>query len=267
MIAISLNTSSFVSRQVNYRAAGWSDGDRAANAYFQPISSYAGRFGALLDEIVALGFENIDLWTGHLNPHWATLEHMMIAREAVARRKLRVVSLAGYFGDTLEQFEAACQLALGLQVPLLAGTTRCLLENRADTLTLLRKYALKLGLENEGSTAEGVYNVLGTGDEDVLGAVIDTASFDENGGDAVAAIQLLGPRMLQVHLRNCVSRTNPEAARFDTGLVPMNQVMQALHEVGYTGGISIEHVAYRFDPGEDCKFNLKWLYTQLGALQ
>ena len=234
MNLISLNTASFVAREVDYHAAGWGDGDHAAQACFRPLETYTARLGVLLDEIVELGFECIDLWTGHLNPNWATLEHVVFAREAVARRGLRVMSLAGYFGDTPDEFEAACQLALAMRVPLLAGTTRCLIDNRAQTLALLRKYSVALGIENEGATVQAMLDILGEdmGDADVLGAVVDTASFDENGGDSIAAIHALGPRIRQTHLRNCVSRTNMEAARFDVGLVPMLRVVQALQEIG-----------------------------------
>ena len=242
---------------------GWGDGERAAQLYFRPLETYAARLGTLLDEIVELGFENIDLWMGHLNPDWATLEHVVLAREILARRGLQVMSLAGYFGDTLDQFEAACQLALALRVLLLAGNSRCLIDHRADTLALLRKYSLVLGIENETATAEVVSNLVGDQDADVLGAIIDTGSFDENGGDSVAAIERLGSRIRQVHLRNCLSRTNSEAARFDAGLVPMPAVIRALRDVNYAGGISIEHVAYGFDPREDCRCNLEWLREQL----
>lgn len=265
---ISLNTASFVSRQIQYQASGWSEGEQAATHYFQPLETYAERLSGLLDEIRVLGFEAVDVWTGHLNPNWATAAHIAIARAALDQRGLRVTSLAGFFGRTEAEFAAACRLAESLGAPLLAGTSTFLVTNRSVALSLLRAHGLMLGIENEDAPLEVVLEMLSDeADEsadDVLGAVVDTASFDENGGDAVAAVEQLGPRICQMHLRNCVSRENPEAARFDGGLVPMSRIVDALRRLNYRGGFSIEHVAYQFDPREDCQFNLRWLREQLG---
>lgn len=265
---ISLNTASFVSRQTQYQASGWSEGEQATTNYFRPLGTYAERLGVLLDEIRVLGFEAVDVWTGHLNPNWATAEHIAIARMALEQRGLRVTSLAGFFGRTETEFAAACRLAKALGAPLLAGTATILTTNRSAVLSLLRAHGLMLGIENESAPLDDVLAMLlDEADEssgDVLGAVVDTASFDENGGDSVVAVERLGPRICQVHLRNCISRANPEAARFDRGLVPMSRIVDALCRLKYRGGLSIEHVAYQFDPREDCQFNLRWLREQLG---
>ena len=71
--------------------------------------------------IAGIGFDTIDLWFGHLNWRWASSEHVALAREALARRDVRVVSLAGSIGATTDELAAACRLANDLDVDLIAG--------------------------------------------------------------------------------------------------------------------------------------------------
>ena len=79
------------------------------------------RFDDLLASITDIGFDAIDLWFAHLNWRWATPEHVAIAREALMRHGVRVVSLAGGIGGTTADVEAACRLANDLDVDLIAG--------------------------------------------------------------------------------------------------------------------------------------------------
>ena len=99
MNSISFMTANFMARQLDYNMSGdWSQGDNASNAFFEPLETYAKRFGAMLDEIVELGFDTIDLWGAHLNPNWATVDHIEMAKEALVDRNLRVASFAGVVG-------------------------------------------------------------------------------------------------------------------------------------------------------------------------
>ena len=126
MNTISFMSANFVARQLDYNmTAGWGQGDRATNDYFRPIETYAERLEALLLEVQAMGFEAIDIWTGHLNPQWATPEHVAIAREKLASCKLQVASLAGGFGNTPEEVEKSCQLAVAMDTTCWAAMPGC----------------------------------------------------------------------------------------------------------------------------------------------
>src|SRR5262245_66690964 len=115
-------SANFLARESGYALTeGWAQGDRATNAAFAPIEQYGARFGDLLSRIAAMHFAALDLWTAHLNPAWATPAHITIARDLLDQYQLRVVSLAGGFGQTREGFLAGCRLARALDVPLLAG--------------------------------------------------------------------------------------------------------------------------------------------------
>src|SRR5205807_4184983 len=100
---------------------GWGQGETAANAYFQPLATFGQRFEELLVAVRSLGFDTIDIWTAHLNWAWATDRHIAIARDLLDRHALAVASLAGGFGATAEEFDAACRLAVALHAKVLGG--------------------------------------------------------------------------------------------------------------------------------------------------
>src|SRR5919205_4105150 len=120
---ISFITANYVARELGYNmTGGWGQGDRATNEHFRPIETFAGRFEELLRDVRAMGFEAIDLWNAHLNWAWATEEHLSIARELLAKHNLRVTSLAGGFGSTPREFEAACKVAVAVGTTILGGS-------------------------------------------------------------------------------------------------------------------------------------------------
>src|SRR4051794_29960778 len=111
---ISFMTANDVAAQIGYRMADWGEGDRATNAWYAPVETYRERFHALLRRATGLGFRSIDLWTSHLNPSWATDGHVAIARDLIAEHGVHVVSLAGWYGATAEEFAVTCRLAVAL---------------------------------------------------------------------------------------------------------------------------------------------------------
>src|SRR4051794_8553762 len=115
-------SANFLAKESGYALTdGWMAGDRATNARFAPLENFEALFGALLSQIREMGFSALDLWTAHLNPVWATAEHITIARQLLVQHQLQVISLAGAFGDTRDDFLAACRLAAALEAPLLGG--------------------------------------------------------------------------------------------------------------------------------------------------
>jgi hypothetical protein len=108
MNPISFMSANFLARESGYQlSGGWMAGDRSTNARFAPLENFEGLFGKLLGDVRRMGFEALDLWTAHLNPAWATPEHIAIARRLLTQHNLEVVSLAGAFGDSRDEFLSA----------------------------------------------------------------------------------------------------------------------------------------------------------------
>jgi len=247
---ISFMTANFVAREAGWRIPDWGAGDRSVNEAFAPIATYAERLGAMLDEVVALGFEAIDLWEGHCSPRWASDEHLAIAEAALRERRLTVSSLAGWFGRDVAETAAACRIARAVGTGVLGGGTGLLDADREALVALLEEHGLRFGLENHPEpTPTAVLARIGDGAAGRIGATVDTGWFGTQGYDAARAIEELGDRVVHVHLKDVRHAGEPhETCGYGDGVVPLRECVEALRRIGYDGGISVEHEPYGYDP-------------------
>jgi L-ribulose-5-phosphate 3-epimerase len=265
-IAISFMSANYVAREIGFRMADWGEGDRAANARYAPIDTYGQRLDDLLSTIAGLGFDAMDLWTSHLNAAWATDAHVATAQDLLARHRLRVVSLAGWFGGTLAEFEASCAIAVALGRPILGGSTGAWRKDREGVLRALERHDLRLGFENHPEkTPDEVLSLIGDAGPRV-GATVDTGWFGTQGFDAARAIERLGERVLHVHLKDVREAGAHRTCRYGDGIVPIEGCVQALQRMGYDGGISIEHEPEDYDPTAEVVANAQLLRGWLAGV-
>jgi sugar phosphate isomerase/epimerase len=260
MNTISFMSANFVARQLNYQMTeGWMQGERAANEYFRPLETFGERFAALLQEITALGFVALDIWTAHLNPLWATAEHIGITRDLLAQHGLQVTTLAGDFGDTRTEIEASCRLANALSINILGGHSGLLQTDCNLLRSILQAHGCRLGVENESEkTPQELLDKIG-GTGGVIGACVDTGGFGTQGFDNVLALVELRNHLIHIHLKDVLAVGTHQSCRYGKGVVPIEKCVETLRRIGYTGAISIEHEPEQFDPTEDCKANLRML--------
>lgn len=253
-LAVSFMSANYVGRELGYGAAEeWMAFDEAANRAFEPVETYGERLDALLAPIAAAGFADVDLWLAHLNWRWATREHVQIAREALVRHELRVVSLAGNFGATPSDLAAACRLANALEVDLLGGMGDVLRRDRAGAAEVLREHGVRLGYENhpEKSPPE-VLQLIGD-DADVLGVALDTGWWATQGYDPVQAIRDLRDRLFHVHLKDVDHVGDPHVTCVHgAGVANIDGCVDELLASRYAGGLSIEHEPFDHDPTLEC---------------
>ena len=265
--AISFMTANYVADELGYGAADeWGPFDAATNAAFEPLEAFAPRFDSLLTKIAAIGFDTIDLWFGHLNWRWATPEHVVLARDALARHGVRVVSLAGGIGDTVDDVQAACRLANDLDVDLIAGLGGIVHTNRAAAAAVLETHGVRFGLENhpERTPAEVLAAI---GDASVLGAAVDTGWWATQGYDPVDAIHELSDRLFHVHLKDIEEPGTHVTCMHGEGCARIADCVDALVELGYSGPVSIEHHAFDRDPTADCARALVLIREQLSCAE
>jgi sugar phosphate isomerase/epimerase len=279
MSTLSFISANYVARETGYHMTeGWMQGDEAANAYFQPLATFPDRFAALLEGIRALGFDGIDLWTAHLNFAWATAAHIRVAQQVVQSRGLKVCSFAGYFGGTADELHQAASLAKAMGCDLLSGGQGLLKDDRSRLVSVLRAEQVRLAVENhpEKSAAE-LLQRMGSGDEDVIGAAVDTGWFGTQGTEASQAIHELRGRIFHLHLKDVKARRaqptgfpmidqGHETCRFGEGIVPLEASVRTAVRDGFDGPISLEHEPEDRDPTEDLRESLKqvqaWLKTE-----
>lgn len=263
---LSFNGANFVAREIGYHMPdGWGQGDSATQDAFRPIENFEERFDSIVGEIAALGFEALDLWTAHLHYLWATPEHIAAARRTLAKHNLQIVSYAGGFGGSLEEFRSACRLCAELNIPIAGGGTDLLENCRSDVVSALREFGIVFAYENHPEKSiEEILGKLGDGGEDVIGVALDTGWLATQNVDVVPALRAVAPRLKHLHLKDVKARRaeetgymlidmGHETCRLGDGIVPVEECARMLPEIGYTGAISIEHEPEEFDPRQDVK--------------
>lgn len=260
MNPISFISANFVARELGYHMTeGWMQGDTATQNHFRPLSTFEGRFGAMLAEVRALGFGAIDLWGAHLHPDWATPEHLRIAREQLSQQGLKVTSLAAWCGS-LEHLEGFCRVARAVGAPVIAGGAPILQHSRPQAIAILKAQGIKLGLENHPEkTPQELLEQIGDGGEGMIGASPDTGWWATQGFDPPTALRELGGHLFTVHLKDVLATGAHDTCRFGQGVADIEGCVRVLQQMGYTGPLGIEHEPERFDPREDVGASLKLL--------
>jgi L-ribulose-5-phosphate 3-epimerase len=256
---ISFMSANYVAREVGYAMHGWGHGDRATNDAFRPVETYGERLDALLQDVQELGFGAVDIWGGHLNPEWATDEHVSIATGLLARRGLGVATYQVYTGA--DHLERACELAAALGTRVLSGFVPV---GDARLRGLLERHDLRFGLENHPEpTPQAMLEQVGHLDR--VGVCVDTGWFGTQGYDAPRAIEELGERVVHVHLKDVLAKGEPlDTCRWGEGIVDIEGCVRALRRIGYTGAISVEHEPETFDPSDDVRAMREQLEAWLG---
>jgi sugar phosphate isomerase/epimerase len=264
-IVLSFMSANYVARELGYGAADeWGPFDAATNAAFEPIETFTARFDALLASITDIGYDTIDLWFAHLNWRWVTPEHVAIARDALARHGVRVVSFAGGIGDTVADVQAACRLANDLDVDLIAGLGGIVHTDRDAAAEVLEAHGVRFGLENhpERTPTEVLAAI---GDASFLGAAVDTGWWATQGYDPVDAIRELSDRLFHVHLKDVEEPGTHISCMHGDGCARIADCVDALVELGYAGPVSIEHEPYDRDPTDECARMLALARERLGV--
>ncbi|HUX21865.1 MAG TPA: sugar phosphate isomerase/epimerase family protein [Spirochaetia bacterium] len=253
MIEISFMSANWVARQVGYAMSeGWGQGDRATNAYFEPLETFRERFAAILADVKRLGFRKLDLWTGHLNWKWASDVHLSIAQELLDAQSISISSYAGGFGATAEEFERTCRLARALKIGILGGSSEYLLQDKKGFSALLHRYELKFAYENHPEkNPEEILQLISGTDEESVGVCLDTGWLGTHGYDAAKAIREVRDRLFFVHLKDVKSPGGHVTCRYGDGCVPVRGCVETLKEIKYFGGISIEHEPEDHSPDQE----------------
>ena len=253
MDRISFNGANVVAEQLGWNMTkGWSEGDSAASAYYAPIATFEERFDAFIAKVVASGFDTVDVWSATVDYHWATESHLAAARRVLDEHGVGVASYGGGFGDTADEFRRSNEVILGLGCRILGGRTPLLESDRAATLSILEEYGTLLALENHPErTTEELAEQIGTDQDGLIAATVDTGWFATQGFDAGRALRELGPAVAHVHLKDIRAAGAHDTCALGDGIVDIADCVAALGEIDYNGVISIEHEPEHYNPYEE----------------
>ncbi|WP_426764680.1 sugar phosphate isomerase/epimerase family protein [Pseudarthrobacter sp. 1G09] len=247
---ISFMGANLVAQQLDWNMTeGWNQGDTAANDWYRPIETFEERFGVFVQSVAEAGFANVDVWHPQLNYEWATDEHIAAAQRVLQKHQVNVASYGSDFGDTVEKFHRANAIAKALGTNILGGQTPLLFSNRASVIAILKEFGNVLALENlNEKTAAELLEQIGSGHDGVLGATVDTGWFGTQGFDAARAIRELGSNVIYVHLKDVRAVGAHDTCAYGDGIVPIDECVRAIREIGYDKPISIEHEPERYNP-------------------
>jgi L-ribulose-5-phosphate 3-epimerase len=247
LTTISFMTANYVAREVGYAMHGWGHGDRTTNEAFASLDTYGEKLNELFGDIASLGFTAVDVWGAHLSPDWATDEHVELAVDALRRHRLTATTYATWVGPS--NIERSCELTLALGASIIGGGFSGEPEALAPTLA---KHGVRLGIENHPEkTPQEILAKIERGNG-TMGATVDTGWWATQGYDPAQAIRELGEHVRYVHLKDVRRVGEPhESCRWGEGVVDIEACVRALQEIGYDGGVAIEHVPDTWDPTEE----------------
>ncbi|MFZ0012762.1 MAG: sugar phosphate isomerase/epimerase family protein [Acidimicrobiia bacterium] len=264
MPEISLVTASFVTREIGFAPiSDWSEGDDATQAHFAPVETFELRFGSLLDDIAALGYQTIDLWGAHLHHRWATARHFEIARRSLEDRAISVNSLAAWCSDR-SSLSGFCRVANEVGAGMIAGGSPLLTEDRAHAIETLAEHGVRFAIENHPEQSpEEVLSVID--DSEWIGSCPDTGWWAIQGYDPPRAIRDLAGTILTLHLKDVDGATG-KGRRPGTGIANIPGCLDALAEIRYDGAVGVEHEPDGWDPSDDLAAAQDMLATWVAGL-
>jgi L-ribulose-5-phosphate 3-epimerase len=267
-------TASYVGRAANYDLSGgwviedpvdpylggWSRYSRMVTETFRPLEGFAVHFDAILADIARAGFRAVEIWGTHLDPSWATAEHVQVAQEALERHGLTTVAYGADFGSSAAEAVAALEIANALGSPIFGSYPGPFLDrDREQSCALVRDHGLRMVFENHPQHPTPKALLEEIGDDETIGALVDTGWWGTHGYDAADALRILGDRVYHVHLKDVVRPGTHDPCRLGEGCVPITRCLEVLDEIGYDGAITLEHLTANIDPTEDCRVMLQEL--------
>ncbi len=269
MSPIAFPTSNYMTRQMGFRATGGlGPAEAEARTYYAPVDSFGERFQDMLRQIKSLGFDSIDLWTGHLGWSWATNEHMRQAVDILQQQGIAVASLCGQLGESLDEFETSCRLAaeLGSALLITRGASASSAKPLPSLIPVLKDFGLRLAVCNrpEDKTTALQLAAVSLPSEGRIGTSLDTGAYAANGYDPRLALTNLGDTLLHVRLADVRAIGNPENCELGTGIVDYRGCLADLAQLKYTGPISIANEPPDYDPSAECAAGLRKLQEWLG---
>jgi L-ribulose-5-phosphate 3-epimerase len=206
-------------------------------------------FRKIAKAVKAMGFEGIEIYTGHCSYLNRGLDYAKAVRDVCAEEGLPVVAYAGGFGrpdGTREDFKKTFAMCKALGTRLMAGGIAG--NDWGLCAKMLRDEGLAIGYENhpEKSAEEILAKV--SGHEDVIKVTLDTGNLTSKGGDARVAAEKLMPLIVHMHLKDVKAVGGHDTLALGKGVAKLKDTMGYVLTHGYKGWASIEHEPFDRDP-------------------
>lgn len=252
-------TANYVAEELDYSISqGWLQGGDWGKCHRITVENYQGsrfkeKFERLIFRIREMGFNNIELWSAHLDPSVANSKMINDARKILENYNVNIISYFAVGFDRKDYTESDIrrnfEVAKELDLPMITQTI--IKENAPIISKLAKEYDINIGWENhpEKSSAEIIGNIKPYHPQ--ISSTLDTGWLATYNCDASQVIRDLKDCLLHVHLKDVKAVGAHDSCILGDGIVNIKNVLEVLKEINYQGAITIEHEPHNFDPSND----------------
>ena len=227
--------------------------DRSYGNYEMGFQSYSLRHFVPVDDFLGqakrLNLPFVELWRGHL-PEDADEEEIVRFRERLREAGITVNAFGvERFTEEHEQNESIFRLARNLGARVLSANPS---KRAFDSLEkLVDQYDIRIAIHNHGPEderwrrPEWIMEAV-DGLDPRIGACADLGHFSRAGVDPVAALEILGSRVLGVHLKDFDAEENDVV--LGQGKLDVARTFETFRKLGFTGPVSLEFEGDKEDP-------------------
>ena len=251
MPTTSFISANYVARALDYRGPhDWMPNNDATIA-----SAIPEHFLAICQDVVAAGFDAIDIWTAHC--HWlqhASEDYLEQVKGFCSQFDLTITSYAGGLeARSAADLERLFKFMKQLGAPLFAGGIHGLPPAQLCEIAndLCTRLNLRYAFENHAEkTYAEIFAQIDNAKHDRVGVALDTGWCGTQGIDAVDATKRLldSGKLFIVHLKDVKAPGQHDTCTLGDGIVPCEQITRLLARSGWQGDIAIEHEPYDHDP-------------------
>ena len=227
--------------------------DRGYGNYEMGFQSYSLRHfvptGDFLGQAKRLNLPFVELWRGHL-PQDGGEDGIVRFRDRLREAGITVNAFGvERFTDEHEKNESVFRLARNLGVGVLSANP----SKRAFTSLekLVDQYDIRIAIHNHGPEderwrrPEWIMEAVG-GLDPRIGACADLGHYIRAGVDPVAALEILGSRVLGVHLKDFDAEENDVV--LGQGKLDVVKTFETFQSLGFLGPVSLEFEGDKEDP-------------------
>ncbi len=240
---LSFSTANYVGRANGYRPEliSWSAAERIT---YEQTS--LDDFAALCRDIVAAGFDAIDLWKAHAWPSTLTPES---ADELLGLLRSYDLEAVSYAGELDANAPAMLRAARLLGIKLVCGELDAAVAHQVAIQA--RQRGVRVGIENYTERHPDEIRAKIGFDDDILGACVDTGAWLMQGYNPAHAIRALGSQVWHVHLKDIAALGSSTQVPLGSGILDLEAVLAALRAINYNGILTIEQETVHADPTAD----------------
>ncbi|HET7628132.1 MAG TPA: sugar phosphate isomerase/epimerase family protein [Bacillales bacterium] len=247
---VGLATASYFAKPSNYSVSmdDWGEAERRVIETF-----CLQEFQQLCTAIAGAGFRCIELWMGHAFPKFMTQDLADEMKMIAGKSELEMIGFTCHLGDPLNYprwtelcFRTSRMFGIDL---ITSGVTK---QGAPIVNDYCEQYGIKVAVENHPEKHPDEILEVIEPYRDWLGAGVDTGWFGTQGFPPEKALELMGDRLFNVHLKDVKEVGSHHPVALGSGVVDIEQCVRTLKQIGYDDRVSVEQESEDHDPTREC---------------